>query len=285
MFTDLWKPIYFNRGSCTSGGSIYSVIVLLFGTRQEYADCIKLYQRHGRYHLIGHVPSLLPLTIISPGLTMAESIVDTDTVLSNSAEIATAPTTPEVSAHHDSISEADDASYSKLSPEDSDTEAPIQPRTIRNICFVGAGYVGGPTAALMALNNPHITVTVVDKDDRRIRRWNSRHLPIYEPGLAEIARVARDGLQEGTDGQAGPQKPNLIFSTDVSRCINDAEIVVIAVNTPTKMRGAGKGSATDMTSFEAVAGEVVRHARDGTIIVEKSTVPCRTAEMIEEMVR
>lgn len=215
----------------------------------------------------------------------AESIIDTDTVLSNSAEIPTLPTTPEISVHHDSTDELEDDSYSKLTPDDSDTEVQVQPKLVRNICFVGAGYVGGPTAALMALNNPHIKITVVDKDDRRIRRWNSRHLPIYEPGLAEIARIARDGLQDTKDGSAAPRKQNLFFSTEVSRCINEAEIVVIAVNTPTKMRGAGKGSATDMTSFEAVAGEVVRHARDGTIIVEKSTVPCRTAEMIEEMVR
>jgi UDPglucose 6-dehydrogenase len=80
------------------------------------------------------------------------------------------------------------------------------------------------------------------------------------------------------------RKPNLFFSADVSRCISEADAVLIAVNTPTKMRGTGKGCATDMTSFEAVAAEVVRHARDGTIIVEKSTVPCRTAQMIQEMV-
>ncbi|KAJ5217094.1 UDP-glucose 6-dehydrogenase [Penicillium chermesinum] len=214
-----------------------------------------------------------------------ESTLDTATVHSSVAEIATTLTSPEVSIHNDSTDELDDESYSKPIPDDSDVEAQIQPKAIHNICFVGAGYVGGPTAALMALNNPQIKVTVVDKDDRRIRRWNSRHLPIYEPGLAEITRIARDGLEGAKDGNAAPRKPNLFFSTDVSRCIGEADIVVIAVNTPTKMRGAGKGSATDMTSFEAVAGEVVRHARDGTIIVEKSTVPCRTAEMIEQMIK
>lgn len=141
----------------------------------------------------------------------------------------------------------------------------------------------------MALHNPQIKVTVVDKDDRRIRRWNSRHLPIYEPGLGEIVRISRDGLNpESSSGLLDkadtPRQANLFFSADVSRCISDSEIVVIAVNTPTKMRGAGKGSATDMTSFEAVAAEVVRHAKEDTIIVEKSTVPCRTAEMIQDMV-
>ncbi|KAJ5466647.1 UDP-glucose 6-dehydrogenase [Penicillium diatomitis] len=160
------------------------------------------------------------------------------------------------------------------------------PRPIRSICCVGAGYVGGPTAAVLALKNPAIKVTVVDRDERRIRRWNSRHLPIYEPGLAEVVRIARDGLGDvsKTEPQEGSRTPNLFFSTDVSRCISKADAVLIAVNTPTKMRGTGKGCATDMTSFEAVAAEVVRHARDGTIIVEKSTVPCRTAQMIQEMI-
>jgi UDP-N-acetyl-D-mannosaminuronate dehydrogenase len=165
-------------------------------------------------------------------------------------------------------------------------ENKIHPKTIRSICCVGAGYVGGPTAAVLALKNPSIQVTVVDRDDRRIRRWNSRHLPIYEPGLAEVVRIARDGMgAQDSDATESLRKPNLFFSAEVSRCISEADAVLIAVNTPTKMRGTGKGCATDMTSFEAVAAEVVRHARDGTIIVEKSTVPCRTAQMIQEMVR
>lgn len=79
--------------------------------------------------------------------------------------------------------------------------------------------------------------------------------------------------------------PNLLFSANVSRCIRESDIVIIAVNTPTKMRGSGAGSATDMTAFEAVAADVVQHARNGSIIVEKSTVPCKTAQMIQEMVR
>jgi UDPglucose 6-dehydrogenase len=143
-------------------------------------------------------------------------------------------------------------------------------------------------------------VTVVDKDERRIRRWNSRHLPIYEPGLAEIVRIARDGLVESNapsspaseddhDRHAQPEisarAPNLFFSTNVAQSIQDSDIVIIAVNTPTKMRGSGAGSATDMTAFEAVAADVVQHARNGAVIVEKSTVPCRTAQMIQEMVR
>ncbi|KAJ5446837.1 Nucleotide sugar dehydrogenase [Penicillium cf. griseofulvum] len=191
--------------------------------------------------------------------------------------------------------------------DDSDPDTLVGPRPIRSICCVGAGYVGGPTAAVIAFKNPQIRVTVVDKDERRIRRWNSRHLPIYEPGLAEIVRIARDGLrdhltppvstnpegirniseghnrqQEGTTTSS--RIPNLFFSANVSKCIRESDIVVIAVNTPTKMRGSGAGSATDMTAFEAVAADVVQHARNGSIIVEKSTVPCKTAQMIQEMI-
>ena len=78
--------------------------------------------------------------------------------------------------------------------------------------------------------------------------------------------------------------PNLFFSANVAKCIRESDIVIIAVNTPTKMRGSGAGSATDMTAFEAVAADVVQHARNGAVIVEKSTVPCRTAQMIQDMV-
>src|SRR3569833_226839 len=166
----------------------------------------------------------------------------------------------------------------------------------------------------MAFQNPHIRVSVVDKDLSRIRRWNSRHPPIYEPGLADVLRVARDGSKEflfatASDGESSTsqstsssecgsqcgdhretttrvaaRQPNLFFSTDVSRCISEADIVLIAVNTPTKMRGAGAGSAADLTSFEAVTAEVAQHARPGAVIVEKSTVPCRTANFVQETV-
>ncbi|KAI1103826.1 nucleotide sugar dehydrogenase [Jackrogersella minutella] len=179
-------------------------------------------------------------------------------------------------------------------------------RPILNVCCVGAGYVGGPTAAVIALHNPHVRVTVVDKNEQRIRRWNSAHLPIYEPGLGEIVRIARDGSKKcyfsnqpfrglvhditeepdhaphGTWTVLPARAPNLFFSTQVARTIQEADIVLIAVNTPTKSRGAGAGSATDMTAFEAVTSEVAQHAREGTIIVEKSTVPCRTAELIKK---
>ncbi|KAJ5169237.1 UDP-glucose 6-dehydrogenase [Penicillium canariense] len=201
------------------------------------------------------------------------SAVDSETY--TSVDVSTIPTTPDRSescspAVDDSTDEQDFASNDTgiTSETDRDVENNICPKPIHSICCVGAGYVGGPTAAVLALKNPSIKVTVVDRDDRRIRRWNSRHLPIYEPGLAEVVRIARDGLRESPQLQEDDvpvallRQPNLFFSTDVSRCISEADAVLIAVNTPTKMRGTGKGSATDMTSFEAVAAEVVRHARD-----------------------
>lgn len=174
---------------------------------------------------------------------------------------------------------------------------------------------GGPTAAVIAYQNPHIRVTIVDRDERRIRRWNSKHLPIYEPGLGDIVRIARDGSrecsfvnepsrlescdagsEETSSSECGSQceihqgcstvvaarQPNLFFSTEVAKCIGEADIVLVAVNTPTKSRGVGAGSATDMTAFEAVTGVVARYARPGAIIVEKSTVPCRTAQLVQE---
>lgn len=168
---------------------------------------------------------------------------------------------------------------------------------------------------MIAFQNPHIRVNVVDNNASRIRRWNSRHPPIYEPGLNDILRVARDGSKhfvfasqpdkrEAPDNESGvssecssncgdvhePQttvptrQPNLFFTTEVARCISEADVVLIAVNTPTKSTGSGAGVATDMAAFESVTATVAQHARPGTIIVEKSTVPCRTANMVESTV-
>ncbi|TVY39755.1 UDP-glucose 6-dehydrogenase [Lachnellula occidentalis] len=189
---------------------------------------------------------------------------------------------------------------------------------VRDICCIGAGYVGGTTSAMMAFQNPHLKITVVDQDPIRIQKWNSKHLPILEPGLQDILRIARDGSNATTffneavrtdfidsmssatfasseyKTQGSEQKeqifvqarqPNLFFSTDVSRAISDADIVLIAVDTPTKLRGFGAGRAADMTALEAVSREVATYARPGAIIVEKSTVPCRTAEMIRDTLR
>ena len=170
---------------------------------------------------------------------------------------------------------------------------------------------------MIALQNPHIRVTVVDKDENRIRRWNSQHPPIYEPGLNEIVRIARDGTRDfgfaneptkpsasdsvseasTSSSECGSQcedhhgvttiparRPNLFFSTEVAQNISEADIVLIAVNTPTKYRGVGAGAATDMTAFEAVTSVVAQHAKPGAVIVEKSTVPCRTAQLVQSKV-
>lgn len=176
-----------------------------------------------------------------------------------------------------------------------------QRRHLANDCFSFSFDVGGPTAAVVAFQNPHIKVTVVDRDETRIRRWNSRHPPIYEPGLHDIVRVAREGSRDFSfasdsasetesssvdDGETMvPSRPaNLFFTTDVAKSIGEADIVLVAVNTPTKERGVGAGSATDMTAFEAVTGVVAQYAREGAIIVEKSTVPCRTAQLVADTV-
>ena len=171
---------------------------------------------------------------------------------------------------------------------------------------------GGPTAAIMAFQNPQVTVTVVDKDESRIRRWNSRHPPIYEPGLRDILRIVRDGSREFTisrkaqwldksvtspgvaadcpehhsEGcllQVPARTPNLFFSTKVIESISEADIVLVAVNTPTKTRGLGAGRATDLSAFEAVTTVVAKHAKPNAIIVEKSTVPCRTSELVHKI--
>ncbi|RFU74338.1 udp-glucose 6-dehydrogenase [Trichoderma arundinaceum] len=196
-----------------------------------------------------------------------------------------------------SITETVVDSVKKLSLNGSANEVNGDKIAIRNICCVGAGYVGGPTAAVIAFQNPHIKVTVVDRDVTRIRRWNSRHPPIYEPGLHDIVRIARDGGREtGISGEPSDEtsasergntkvarrESNLFFSTDVAGHIAEADIVLVAVNTPTKERGVGAGSATDMTAFEAVTGFVAQYAREGAIIVEKSTVPCRTAQLVAD---
>jgi UDPglucose 6-dehydrogenase len=177
--------------------------------------------------------------------------------------------------------------------------------------------IGGPTAAVMAFQNPHINITVVDRDPVRIKQWKTKHLPIYEPGLYEILRIARDGSKacsfsnEATrfdspdsmssassstsdcESQCGYSRdeiavkartPNLFFSTEISKAITEADIVLIAVNTPTKLQGLGAGKATDVTALEAVTREIAIHAKPGAILVEKSTVPCRTAELIHDTV-
>jgi UDPglucose 6-dehydrogenase len=131
------------------------------------------------------------------------------------------------------------------------------------ILCIGAGYVGGPTMAVIADRCPHVRITVTDINRARIDAWNSNDLPIYEPGLQEV--VAR------TRGR------NLFFSTDVAMGIHSADIIFVSVNTPTKIFGEGAGRAADLQYWEKTAREILAHSDRGKIVVEKSTLPVRTA--------
>lgn len=132
------------------------------------------------------------------------------------------------------------------------------------ICCIGAGYVGGPTMAVIAQKAPGITVTVVDMNEARIAAWNGDELPVYEPGLDEVVKACRGR--------------NLFFSTDVVKGIKDADIIFVAVNTPTKTYGVGAGRAADLRYIESVARTIAEVAKTPKIIVEKSTIPVKTAE-------
>jgi UDPglucose 6-dehydrogenase len=161
------------------------------------------------------------------------------------------------------------------------------PFNIRNICFIGAGYVGGPTAAVLALHNPELTVEVLDRDSRRINAWQSAHLPIHEPGLENVVRLARDGGIENSSpepGSARERSPNLFFNTNSQRCLSKADMIFLAVNTPTKTFGQGAGRATNMNAVDGAVRDIATFAKDGVIIVEKSTVPCGTAQRIDTKV-
>jgi len=143
---------------------------------------------------------------------------------------------------------------------------------INNICCIGAGYVGGPTMAVIAYKNPKVKVTVVDINQERIDQWNGSidNLPIYEPGLSDIVDKTRD--------------VNLFFTTDVKKSIEDAEMIFISVNTPTKTYGEGKGFASDLTYVESSARQIAELASEFKIIVEKSTLPIKTADKIKEVI-
>jgi UDPglucose 6-dehydrogenase len=137
------------------------------------------------------------------------------------------------------------------------------------ICCIGAGYVGGPTMAMIALKAPHIQVTVVDMNATRIAAWNSDTLPIYEPGLEDVVKQRRG--------------KNLHFSTEVHATIKAADIIFVAVNTPTKSYGVGAGRAADLRYIESVARTIAEVADGSKIIVEKSTIPVKTAETIKDI--
>lgn len=143
---------------------------------------------------------------------------------------------------------------------------------INNICCIGAGYVGGPTMAVIAQKCPEIKVYVVDINEQRIADWNSQDLnklPIYEPGLKQVIAEARGR--------------NLFFTTDIEKGITEAEMIFISVNTPTKTYGKGKGMASDLKYIELCARKIAEVAKESKIIVEKSTLPVRTASTIKSI--
>ena len=143
---------------------------------------------------------------------------------------------------------------------------------ITKICCIGAGYVGGPTMAVIAQKCPHIQVTVVDLNAERIAAWNDENvdnIPIYEPGLSAVVAESRGR--------------NLFFSTEVDKAIDEAQLIFISVNTPTKTYGKGKGMAADLKYIELCARQIAQVAKDNKIVVEKSTLPVRTAEAIKNI--
>jgi UDPglucose 6-dehydrogenase len=145
-------------------------------------------------------------------------------------------------------------------------------KKITKICCIGAGYVGGPTMSVIANKCPHIQVTVVDINQERIDQWNTTNLdelPIYEPGLKEIIAESRG--------------KNLFFSTAVDKAIDEAQIIFISVNTPTKTYGKGKGQAADLKFVELCARNIAKVAKSDKIVVEKSTLPVRTAQAIQNI--
>tara|TARA_Y100001978_G_scaffold33097_1_gene28863 strand:- start:618 stop:2015 length:1398 start_codon:yes stop_codon:yes gene_type:complete len=141
---------------------------------------------------------------------------------------------------------------------------------IKNICCIGAGYVGGPTMSVIALKCPDINVNVVDINEERIKEWNNddlSQLPVFEPGLDEVINRCRG--------------KNLFFSTDVKAAIAMADVIFISVNTPTKEKGLGAGFASDLKWIESSARTIAKYSREHTIVVEKSTLPVKTAETIK----
>ena len=140
----------------------------------------------------------------------------------------------------------------------------------KEICCIGAGYVGGPTMAVIAFKCPEYNVTVVDINKERIKEWNGdiNKLPIYEPGLKEIVKKTRN--------------KNLFFSDDIDKAIENSTIIFMAVNTPTKDYGEGKGMATDLTYVEDCSKRISKVSTSDKIVVEKSTAPIGTAEKIKK---
>jgi UDPglucose 6-dehydrogenase len=139
----------------------------------------------------------------------------------------------------------------------------------KHILCIGAGYVGGPTMAMIAHQCPQYRVTIVDINPDRIAQWNSDVLPIYEPGLDELVKATRNR--------------NLFFSTNIEHGIRENEIIFVSVNTPTKTFGTGAGMAADLQYWEKTARQILEHSTSPKIVVEKSTLPVRTAQAMERI--
>ena len=143
---------------------------------------------------------------------------------------------------------------------------------ISKICCIGAGYVGGPTMAVIADKCPDITVNVVDVNEEKIKLWNDKDLdklPVYEPGLPDLIRRNRN--------------KNLFFSTDIKNKIIDCDTIFISVNTPTKTFGKGKGQASDLKYIDRCARMIAKYSKSDKIVIEKSTLPVRTAQLIKNI--
>jgi len=143
---------------------------------------------------------------------------------------------------------------------------------IKKVCCIGAGYVGGPSMSVMAYKCPEIVFNVVDKNKNRIEAWNSEdvnNIPIYEPGLSELIIKCRD--------------KNLFFSDEIDKNIAEADMIFISVNTPTKLTGLGAGKAIDLKWIESCARQIAKYANGHTIVVEKSTLPVKTAQAIKSI--
>jgi len=139
----------------------------------------------------------------------------------------------------------------------------------KEILCIGAGYVGGPTMAMIACKCPQYKVVVVDVDKEKIKAWNSSSLPIFEPGLEEIVKKTRG--------------KNLFFSTEIEKGIEESQIIFVSVNTPTKTFGQGAGRAADLQYWEKTAREILSCSKGSKIVVEKSTLPVRTASAMERI--
>ena len=143
---------------------------------------------------------------------------------------------------------------------------------ISNICCIGAGFVGGPTMSVIALHCPEVKITVVDINKDKIKQWNGNvdKLPVFEPGLSEIVSKVRN--------------VNLFFTSDIEEAIKNAEMIFLAVNTPTKSTGEGKGYAADLKYIENAAKLIAEISTNDKIVIEKSTLPVRTAERLKEII-